>query len=82
METALAAEAAKGTVTILMNGRPFHLQPGTITVSQLKQFTGVPQAHEVAQIIRGQPVPLSDTAVVTLKSGEQFISYPRDSASS
>jgi len=82
MEAALAERPDKKTVTILMNGKPFHLPKGDLTVAQLKAATGVPRAHEVAQIIRGHPVPLADGAVVKLKDGEQFISYPRDSAAS
>jgi len=69
-------------VEITINGNAYEVPPGRITVVELKRLGGIPQAHELEQIVGGKFVPLADDGEVILKGGEEFIGHPRDSASS
>ena len=69
-------------VGITINAVQYTVHRGHTTVVELKRLAGVPLAHELEQIEAGQMHPLSDDGAVTLKGREQFVSHPRDSASS
>ena len=72
-------------VSIKINNKPYPIHRGRQKVVEIKQVGGVPQADELAQVIEGNTPPLTplpDDGAVTIKGGEEFISYPRDSGSS
>ena len=69
-------------VDITVNAVPYTVHRGHTTVVELKRIASVPPAHELEQIEAGQMRPLPDDGAVTLKGREQFVSHPRDSASS
>ncbi|MGH7626139.1 MAG: hypothetical protein ACREOJ_12585 [Gemmatimonadaceae bacterium] len=67
------------------NQQPYSIHRGRQTVSAIKTLGGVPQADELAQVIEGNSpplTPLADNGSVTIKGGEVFVSYPKDSGSS
>jgi hypothetical protein len=75
----------KDTVTITINNKQYLTHRGRQSVSDIKKLGGVPQADELAEVIVGNTpplTPLADDGHVTIKGGEIFISYPRDSGSS
>lgn len=75
-------EHRQDTVTIMINNVAQTVHRGRQSVSEIKRIGGVPQADVLEQLIDGQLVELDDNGAVTIKGGEQFISHPRDSASS
>jgi len=76
------SKAEHKAVLVTVNGTVIEVPKGKIQVSELKLLAGVPQAQELAQVREGKIVPLADTAELKLKGGEEFVSYPRDAASS
>lgn len=75
-------EHRQDTVTITINNEEYSIHRGRQSVSEIKGIGGIPQADVLEQLIDGQLVELDDNGAVTIKGGEQFISHPRDSASS
>ena len=72
-------------VSITINNKSFEVHRGRQAVSEIKALGGVPLADELAQVIeRNSPqlTPLKDDGHVTIKGGEIFVSYPKDSGSS
>ena len=69
-------------VEITIDGKKFEVRHGDITVAALKQLGGVPPGYELEEIEHGKLVPLKDDGHVEIKGGEQFVSHPRDGASS
>ncbi len=72
-------------VEITINNKPYQIHRGRQTVLAIKTLGGVPQADELAQVVEGNTpplTPLKDDGSVTIKGGEIFVSYPRDSGSS
>lgn len=78
-------EHGQADVKITINNITKQIHRGRQTVVAIKTLGGVPQADELAQVIEGNTpplTPLKDDASVTIKGGEIFVSYPRDSGSS
>ncbi len=76
---------AKGNprlVKIFINEKPYEIERGKHTVAEIKKLGGVPQAHELSEVINGKLEPLADTATVLIKGGEQFFSCVKDGSSS
>lgn len=72
-------------VTIIVNNKSYPIHRGRHSVSNIKRVGGVPLADELAEVIeKNTPplTPLSDDGAVTIKGGEIFVSYPKDSGSS
>ena len=72
-------------ISITVNNASYTIHRGRRTVEAIKQVAGVPLADELARVSPSNPPalePLADDASVTLKGGEIFISYPRQSGSS
>lgn len=72
----------KHLVTIHVNDKPFKISRGNHTVSEIKSVGGVPQSHELEELIEGKLTPLDDNATVKIKGEEQFFSHVRDGSSS
>jgi hypothetical protein len=72
----------KHLVHITIDGKAFEVPRGEITVAALKQLAGIPAGYELEEVKHGKLVPLKDDAKVEIKGGEQFVSHPRDGASS
>lgn len=72
----------KHIVTIRVNDKPFKINRGNRTVSEIKSVGEVPQSHELEELIDGKLTPLGDNATVKIKGGEQFFSHVRDGSSS
>ena len=78
-------DTGKDIVEISINNKAFHIHRGHQTVAAIKDLGGVPRADELAEVHEGQDpplTPLKDDGAVTIKGGEKFVSYPRDSGSS
>ena len=75
-------EHRQDTVTIKINNVAYTIHRGRQSVSEIKHIGGISQADVLEQLIDGQLVELDDNGAVTIKGEEQFISHPRDSASS
>jgi hypothetical protein len=69
-------------VSIAVNGTTIQLHRGHRTVAEIKTAANVPLADDLEQIIEGRLTPLADDGAVTIKGGEQFVSHPKDGASS
>lgn len=72
-------------VDIVINGTTVTVHRGSTTVSELKAKGGVPAGYELAlETPETSPPfsPLDDNGRFTIKGGERFISYPKDSGSS
>jgi hypothetical protein len=70
-------------VQIEMNEPFFRIHRGRRTVEEIKLACGVDPTHVIEQIgPDGQPTLLEDTASVTIKGGERFISHVRSGGSS
>jgi hypothetical protein len=72
----------KHLVPITIDGKIFEVCRGEISVVALKQLAGIPAGYELEEVKHGKLVPLKDDAKVEIKGGEQFVSHPRDGASS
>lgn len=81
METP-AADQRQNIVKIKINNSLFDIHRGRRSVSEIKNTGGVLLADVLNQIVNGKLEPLADDAFVTIKGGEEFVSHPRDSASS
>lgn len=71
-------------VSITVNNASYGIHRGRRTVEAIKRVAGVPLADELARVSPSDPPalePLADDGSVTLKGGEAFISYPRQSGS-
>jgi predicted Rdx family selenoprotein len=77
-----SGEHRQDMVTIRVNNVEINIHRGRQTVSEIKRVGGVPQADVLEQNVAGKLEELDDAGAVTIKGGEQFISHPRDSASS
>lgn len=82
MPEAGPSETKEHLVRIEINHMPYEVPPGPIPVAKLKEIGAVAQADELLQIIDGKLVPLLDSGVVDIKSGEKFVSQPRTGTSS
>lgn len=77
-----AGDHGQSIVTITINNTGFSIHRGRQSVGEIKETGGIPKADVLDQIVEGKLVELDDNGAVTIKGGEQFISHPRDSASS
>jgi hypothetical protein len=75
-------EHGRDEVTITINNQAYQVHRGRQLVADIKRLAGIPQADELAQDLEGTLTPLPDGGAVTIKGGERFVSYPKDSASS
>lgn len=80
--TEKGSEQKKEVVQISIDGKSFQVPGGEISVAALKQLAGVPAGYELEEVRNKKLVPLADNAHVDIKGGEQFVSHPRDGASS
>jgi hypothetical protein len=78
----IGSEHRSDEVTITINNSAVRIHRGRKSVADIKAAGNVPQADELAQEIGGTLTALSDTDSVTIKGGERFVSYPKDSGSS
>lgn len=69
-------------VSITVNGATIQIHRGHRTVAEIKTAANVPLADDLEQIIDGRLTPLADDGAVTIKGREQFVSHPKDGASS
>lgn len=72
----------KDTVTITVNNVAVPIHRGHQTVAQIKTAGHVAAADDLEQLVDKRLIPLADTAAVTIKGDEMFVSHPKDSASS
>lgn len=63
--------------TITVNNQPYTIHRGHETVTAIKEVAGVPTAYQLDELIDGTFTPLKDDGSVTIKGGEQFMSYPK-----
>lgn len=72
-----------GTITIVVNSRPLHLDQPVVETQRLRDFAGAPDNYEVWKIVNspdpeGQ-LPLDDiqvTGPIEVKSGDRFRVVP------
>ncbi|HSD08860.1 multiubiquitin domain-containing protein [Flavobacterium sp.] len=69
-------------VEIDINTKPYSISRGKHTVVEIKKLGGVPQAHELEELINGKLVPLADDSSILIKGCEKFFSHVRDGSSS
>jgi hypothetical protein len=72
----------KENVTITINNNQYEIHRGHHTVEELKTLAGIPLAYDLNIVIDGKLDPLPDDDGVTIKGAEEFISNPKDGASS
>jgi len=70
------------TVTVTVDGVEKRVPRGTYIVSAFKQLVGVDASRELDEIVRGEFVPLNDTATIEIEHHEKFVSHVRTGASS
>jgi hypothetical protein len=75
-------EHRQDEVGIVVNNVPRVIHRGRQTVEEIKRAGGVVLADELVQVVDGTLTVLPDDGAVVIKGGEQFLSQPRDSASS
>jgi len=78
-------EQRQDLVDVTIGGKTVTLHRGSTPVSTIKEKGGVPAGYELALETPGTTppfTPLADDARYTIKGGENFISYPKDSGSS
>jgi hypothetical protein len=75
-------EHGRDEVTITVNNQAYQIHRGRQSVAAIKRLAGIPQADELGEDVNGTLTPLADGGAVTIKGGERFVSYPKDSASS
>lgn len=64
-------------VTITVNSKTYEIHRGHQTVAAIKEVAGVPAAFQLDELIDGTFTPLPDDGSVTIKGGEDFMSYPK-----
>ena len=72
----------KENVTITINNNQYEVHRGHRSVEELKTLAGIPLPYDINIVIDGKLDPLPDNGGVTIKGGEEFISNPKDGASS
>ncbi len=82
-EEKYGTEVSQGPeVMITVNNSIYKIHRGHRTVTEIKTVAGVPLADDLEQNVNGKLVPLADDGSVVLKGGEEFMSHPKDGASS
>lgn len=69
-------------VEIEINRKSYQISRGKHAVVEIKRLGGVPEAHELEELINGKLTPLDDNSYVLIKGCEKFFSHPRDGSSS
>lgn len=69
-------------VEIHINTKSYPISRGKNTVVEIKKLGGVPEAHELEELINGKLTPLADDASVLIKGCEKFFGHVRDGSSS
>lgn len=72
----------KENVIITINNVEFQIHRGHHTVAELKTLAGVPLAYDLNLVENGKFILQADDGGVTIKGGEEFITNPKDGASS
>jgi hypothetical protein len=70
------------TVTVTVDTKLKTVHRGSWIVSEFKKEVGVDAARALDEVIHGEFKPLDDTARITIKSGEIFVSHARQGSSS
>lgn len=73
---------AKENVTITINNNQYEVHRGHHDIVELKTLAGIPLAYDLNIVINSSLEVLADDGGVTIKGGEEFISNPKDGASS
>ncbi|WP_159076445.1 multiubiquitin domain-containing protein [Flagellimonas amoyensis] len=82
IENFYSKKAIPALVSIFIDTKPYELERGKYTGSELKGIGGVPIDYELEQIVHGQIKLISDNKMIVIKGGEEFISHPKDGHSS
>lgn len=69
-------------VTVTVDGNEKEIHRGDYVVSEFKEKVGVDPALELAEVVKGQLVPLGDSGRIVIKGGEVFFSRVRKGSSS
>ncbi len=69
-------------VTVTVDTKPKVVHRGSWIVSEFKKEVGVDAARALDEVIQGEFKPLDDTARITIKGGEIFVSHARQGSSS
>lgn len=69
-------------VTVNVDTKDRKVRPGPYVVSAFKAEVKVDATKELEEVINGQLTPLDDSATITIRGGETFISHIRRGGSS
>lgn len=69
-------------VGITVDNEVVNIHRGRQSAAEIKNAAEIPLAYELAQVIEKRLISLPDDGFVTIKGGEQFISYPKTGAAS
>ena len=75
-------EDPRKKVQVTVDRKKYEIAPGVYVVSVFKADVGVDPTKELAEVLDGKLVPLTDDARITIKGGEVFISHVRRGGSS
>lgn len=82
IEKFYSKEEGSNIVTIVIDKKPFDIDSGNYSGTELKTIGNVPLEYELEQIVKGQFIPMEDNKTVIIKGEEEFISHPKDGQSS
>jgi uncharacterized protein YabE (DUF348 family) len=69
-------------VEVEVDTKKREVRPGAYVVSDFKAEVHVPAEKELDQVINGVITPLDDTATITIRGGEVFVSHVRTGGAS
>lgn len=69
-------------VTVTVDSKPHHVEPGSYVVSAFKQLVHVDASRELDQVVDGAFIPLANDASIEIKGGEVFVSHVPQGGSS
>ena len=69
-------------VTVTVDTKPHTVRKGRYLVSDFKRLVGVDPTYQLDEVVNGQFVELKDTAKVSIKGKEVFVSHVRGGAAS
>ncbi len=72
----------KDKVIVTIDGAPKEIHRGSYVVAELKAALDVDPTRALDEVINGEFKPLDDTARITIKGGEIFVSHVRQGGSS
>ncbi len=82
IEKFYSKEEGSNFVTIIIDKKPFDIDSGKYSGTELKTIGNVPLEYELEQIVEGQFIPIEDNKILIIKGKEEFISHPKDGQSS